>query len=175
MQRNRAVPEKHKVRKKVRGSKRKLQALGRKLDSVLVSIPEESLPRDKTWRYHLPSPDRLVDSTDSSFKLRKRFVQLLSDKLLELDGSINGKYKTLLFFSLPLLSRSRIEVCVDSKHFEKLITNPDEASTWSPITDGKSIFKEFSLALPPEYQEKGYSRTSRDSKREENWIIWRSI
>ena len=175
MQRNRAVPKKHHLRKKVRGSKRKLQALGRKLDSILLSIPEETLPRDKTWRYHLPSPDRLVDSADSSFKLRKRFVQLLSDKLIELDRSINGKYKTLLFFSLPLLSHSRIEVCVDSKHLEELISNPDAASTWSPITDGKSIINEFSLTLPPEYKEKGYCRTSADSARQENWIIWRSI
>jgi len=175
MQRNLAVPEKHHLRKKVRGSKRKLQALGRKLDSVLLSIPEEGLPRDKTWRYHLPSPDRLVDSAASSFKLRKRFVHLLCDKLIELDRSINREYKTVLFFSLPLLSHSRIEVYVDSKHFENLISNPDGASTWSPKTDGKSIIREFSLELPPEYQEKGYYRTSADSPRQENWIIWRSI
>jgi hypothetical protein len=97
MQRNLAVPNKHHVRKKVRGSKRKLQSLGRKLDSILLIIPDENLPRDKSWRYHLPSPDRLVDSTNSSFKLRKRFVQMLADKLTELDASIEGKYKTLLF------------------------------------------------------------------------------
>jgi hypothetical protein len=174
MHRNLAVPKKHHVRKKVRGSKRKLQSLGRKLDSILLSIPDESLPRDKSWRYHLPSPDRLVDSTNSSFKLRKRFVQLLADKLTELDISIEGKYKTLLFLSLPLLSHSRIEVCVDSKHFEKLINNPDTASTWSPMTHGRSIIREFSLALPAEYQAKGYFRTSTDLKTEENWIIWKS-
>ena len=174
MQRNLAVPKKHHVRKKVRGSKRKLQLLGRKLDSVLLSIPDESLPHDKSWRYHLPSPDRLVDSTNSSFKLRRRFVQLLADKLAELDSSIKGKYKTLLFLSLPLLSHSRIEVCVDSKHFEELINNPDTSSTWSPIRHSRSIIREFSLALPPEYQSKGYFKTSTDSKTEENWIIWKS-
>jgi Protein of unknown function (DUF3916) len=174
MQRNLAVPNKHHVRKKVRGSKRKLQSLGRKLDSILLSIPDEDLPRDKSWRYHLPSPDRLVDSTNSSLKLRKRFVQMLSDKLTELDDSIEGKYKTVLFLSLPLLSHSRIEVCVDSKHFEKLINNPDTTSTWLPITDGRTVIREFGLAMPAEYRAKGYFRTSTDLKTEENWLIWKS-
>jgi hypothetical protein len=174
MQRDLSVPKEHNVRKKVRGSKRKLRSLGRKIDSVLLSIPDESLPRDKSWRYHLPSPDRLVDSTNSSFKLRKRFVQMLADKLTELDTSIEGKYKTLLFLSFPLLSHSRIEVCVDSKHFEKLISNPDTTSTWSPIMDGRSIIRDFNLALPAKYQAKGYFRTSADLKTEENWILWKS-
>ena len=174
MRRNLSVPEKHPVRKKVRGSKRKLQSIGRKLDSILLSIPDEALPHDKSWRYHLPSPDRIVDSTNSSFKLRKKFVQMLSEKLTELDVSIKGKYQTLLFVSLPLLSHSRIEVCVDRKHFEKLINNPDTSSTWSPIADRRSIIKEFSLSLPATYQAKGYSRTSSDLKMEENWLIWNS-
>ena len=174
MRRNLSVPEKHSVRKKVRGSKRKLQSFGRKLDSILLSIPDEALPHDKSWRYHLPSPGRIVDSTNSSFKLRKKFVQLLSERLTELDIGIKGKYKTLLFLSLPLLSHSRIEVCVDRKHFEELTNNPDTTSTWSPIAESRSIIREFSLSLPATYRAKGFSRRSSDLKMEENWIIWNS-
>ena len=174
MQRNLAVPIKHHVRKKVRGSKRKLQSLGRKLDSILLSIPEEELPHNKTWRYHLPSPDRLIDSTNTSFKLRKRFAQLLAGKLTELDGSIKNRHKTLLFISLPFLSHSRIEVCTDSKHFEQLINNSDPASTWLPIVAGRNIIREFTLALPKEYQAKGYFRKSTERGIEENWIIWKA-
>jgi hypothetical protein len=174
MQRNLSVARKHPVRKKVRGSKRKLRSLGRKLDSILLCIPDENLPHDKSWRYHLPSPDKLIDSTNSSYKLRRRFIQLLADKLHELDLSIKDKYNSLLFLSFPLLSHSRIEVCVDGKHFEKLVHNSDAASTWSTIADGRSITREFGIALPPEYQEKGYFETSKKLKGGENWIIWKS-
>jgi hypothetical protein len=174
MQRNLAVPKRQHVRKKVRGSKRKLRSFGRELDSILLSIPDKTLPHDKSWRYHLPSPNKLVDSTDSSWKLRRRFVQLLADKLVELDDGVKGKYRALLFLSLPLLSNSRIEICVDKKRVEELIGNPDAASTWTPIIE-RSIIREFRIALPTEYVGKGYCRMSTGSKIEESWIIWRSM
>ena len=170
------VPENHHIRMKVRGSKRKLHSLEKKLDSVLLGIPEESLPHDKSWRYHLPSPSKLIDSTDSSYKLRKKFLQLLADKLVELDNSVKGKYKTLLYVSLPFLSQSRIEICVDSKYFEKILNKSDVPSTWTPISSGKDIMKELNLAMPTEYRAKGYSRHSTDMNTkqiEENWIIWK--
>lgn len=176
MQNNLIIPENHHVRMKVRGSKRKMHSLEHKLDSILLGIPDESLPHDKSWRYHVPSPYKLVDSTDSSNKLRKRFLQLLADKLIELDSGIKNKYKALLFISLPFLSQSRIEVCVDSKYFERLLNNADAPSTWTPISSGKNIIRELNIAMPAEYRAKGYFRNSTDSKNkrtEENWIIWK--
>jgi hypothetical protein len=40
--------------------------------------------------------------------------------------------------------------------------------------DGRSIIRDFNLALPAKYQAKGYFRTSADLKTEENWILWKS-
>ena len=176
MQRNSAIPKNHNIRKKVRGSKRKLHSFGRRLDSVLLGIPGESLPHGKSWRYHLPSPQKLIDSTDSSTKLRKRFLQLLADKLIELDGIVNGKYKTFLSISLPFLSRSQIEICVDSKYFETLVNKTDAPSTWTPAGADKNIVTELNLDVPAEYRARGYIRKSDDNAnlREENWIIWKS-
>ena len=176
MQRNLAIPNGHDIRKKVRGSKRKLLSLEHGIDSIVLSIPNESLPHDKKWRYQLPSPDKLVDSTNSSHKLRKRFLQLLGDKLIELDRNIGNKYCALLFLSLPFLSHCRIEICVDKKHFERLINNADAPSTWSAIIGRRSIIKELNLALPSEYQAKGYFRTAPDfnNRQEECWFIWKT-
>ena len=173
MRRNLTIPEGHHTRKKVRGSKRKLHSFERKLDSILSSIPDEHLPHDKSWRYHLPSPHKLIDSTNSSHKLRKRFVQLLADELVKLDSSIKGKYETLLSISLPFLSQSRIEICIDNRHFEGLLNKTDSPSGWTPTSPDKNIIKELNLALPTEYSAKGYSRNSTDSI-EENWIIWKA-
>ena len=176
MQRNLGVPGNHDIRKKVRGSNRKLHALERRLDSILLRLPEERLPHGKSWRYHLASPARLVDSADSSFKLRRRFVQLLADRLVELDDSLNGRYRTLLFLSFPFLSRSRIEVCVDKEYFQKLLDNAGEPADWKPIGPGKNIVRDFAIALPPRYTARGYSRLSPRAKgtlAEETWCVWR--
>jgi hypothetical protein len=176
MQRKLDLPPQHHIRKKVRGSKRKLRSFGSKLESVLLDIPEESFARDKVWHYHLPSPSKLVDSTNTSYKLRRRFLQLLADKLTELDGIVKGKYRTLLLVSLPLLSHSRIDICIDSKHFEKLISNTDSPSNWTPLGPEKNIIKELNLAFPAEYRSRGFFRKSADPNSklvEENWIIWK--
>ena len=177
MQRNLAVPKNHPIKKKVRGSKRKLHAIERELDSILLSIPDKSLPHDKSWRYHLPSPQKLIDSTSSSYKLRKRFLQLLADKLVELDGSTRGKYKALLSISLPFLSQSRIEICIDKKHFERLVDKTDDLAAWSPMGPDRDIMKELNIAAPAEYRAKGYLRNSTDVHAktvEESWIIWKA-
>lgn len=176
MQRNFVVPRNHHIRKKVRGSKRKLNSFERALDSIVLGMPHESLPHDKSWRYHLPSPHKVVDSVKSSLKLRKKFLQLLADKLVELDNSSKGRYKTLLSITLPLLSQSRIEICVDDKYFEKLIDGTDGHSGWTPMSQG-SIIRELNVALPAEYRAKGYSRnpTEVNTKNvEENWIVWKA-
>jgi hypothetical protein len=176
MRQNLKIPEGYQIRKKVRGSKRKLHSLEFKLESVLLDIPSESFARDKVWHYHLPSPSKLVDSTNSSNKLRKKFLQLLADKLVELDGATKGKYRTLLFISLPFLSRSRIDICIDPKYFEKLISGSDSPSNWAPLSSDKDIIKEFNLILPAEYKSTGFFRKSTDlniKMIEENWLIWK--
>ncbi len=177
MQRNSAIPLNHDVRKKVRGSTRRLHSFERQLGSLLLGIPDESLPHDKTWRYHLPSPEKLIDSTQSSNKLRRKFLQLLVDKLVELDGSIKGKYSALLSVTLPFLSQSRIEICVDDKHFEKLTNKTDAPSTWTPLGQERNIVKELNIAVPTGYRAKGYAGKSTGANAratEENWIIWKA-
>jgi hypothetical protein len=177
MQHNLDLPRQHHIRKKVRGSKRRLRSFGNKLEAVLLEIPDENFARDKVWKYHLPSPSKLVDSTNTSNKLRKKFLQLLSDKLIELDTIINGKYRALLIISLPFLSKSRIDICIDSKYFEKLISNTDSPANWTPLSSEKNILKELNLTLPNEYKSKGFSRSSADPNNktaEENWIIWKA-
>jgi hypothetical protein len=176
MRQNLKIPEGYQIRKKVRGSKRKLHSLEFRLESVLLDIPSESFARDKVWHYHLPSPSNLVDSTNSSNKLRKKFLQLLADKLVELDRTTEGKYRTLLFISLPFLSRSRIDICIDPKYFEKLTSGADSLSNWTPLSSDEDVIKEFRLSLPPEYRSKGFFRKSADLNIkiiEENWIIWK--
>lgn len=51
-----------------------------------------------------PSSHKVVDSINGSHKLRKKFLQLLADKLVEFDGAIQGKYKALLSVQVPFLS-----------------------------------------------------------------------
>jgi hypothetical protein len=177
MQRNLGIPRNHVIRKKVRGAKRKLRSLERGLDSILLRLPEESLPHGKSWRYHLASPAKLVDSADSSFKLRKKFLQLLADRLVELDGSLKGGYRAFLLLSFPFLSHSRIEVCVDKEHLERLVNNAESPSTWTATGPERDLIKDLDIALPAHYGAKGYSRLSPDSKTrivEENWFIWKA-
>ena len=175
MQRKLGIPKGHHVRKKVRGSKRRLQSFERKLDSILGRIPDANLPHDKSWQYHLPSPHKLIDSTSSSFKLRKKFLQLLADKLVELDSSTKGAYATLLCISVPFLSKSRIEICIDRRHFDTLRSKTGAASSWRQISAERNIVAEFNIALPKEYRAQGYFRSSADSKNgiEEDWMIWK--
>lgn len=176
MQQNFNIPKGYHIRKKVRGSTRKLHSLESKFESILLDIPDESFAHDKVWHYHLPNPSRLVDSTNSSYKLRKKFLQLLADKLVELDKITKGKYRTLLLITLPYLSQSRIDICVDIKHFEKLVSNTDSPSKWTPLSSERNITRELDLVLPTEYRSKGFFRNSTDLNTkliEENWIIWR--
>jgi hypothetical protein len=177
MQRDFAIPKNHHFRKKVRGSKRKINSFGSKLDLILMGIPDESLPHDKIWRYHLPSPHKVVDSVNSSRKLRRRFLQLLADKLVELDSGIKGKYKAFLSIALPFLSQSRIEICIDEKYLENLINKTDAQLAWTPIGQERDIIRELNIAIPTEYRAKGYLRNATDLNTrvvEENWIIWKA-
>ncbi len=165
-----AVPENYRIRNKVRGPKRRLRSFSSRLDSILDTISGERLARNKVMRYELPSPTRLVDSTNSSHKLRKSFMKLLVDHLLKLDSTLKGKYRTLLSVSLPFLSRSRIDVCVDEKYFEKLINNTE----WTPLQPARDIIREMGFALPGEYKARGYLGASEEPKStEEHWFIWK--
>ena len=174
MQRNLGIPEGHHIRKKVRGPERRLRSFARKLDSILGSIPDAALPHDKSWHYHLPSPHKLIDSTSSSFKLRKRFLQLLAEKLVELDSNTKGAYATLLCISVPFLSKSRIEICLDNRHFDTLRTKSG-APEWRRIGAERNIIADCNISLPKEYHVIGYSRGSADAKNaiEEDWMIWK--
>ena len=176
MRRDLSIPKQFHVRKKVRGSKRKLLSFGIKLESILRNIPNEDFGHDKVWHYHLPNPSGLVDSTHSSKKLRKEFLQLLVDKLIELDDLMKRKYQALLLVSVPFLSQSRIDICVDSRYFEQLVDNTAAPGDWAPLSSG-NIARELNLSLPNEYRVKGFLRVSKDSQRrvvEENWIIWKA-
>jgi hypothetical protein len=160
------------MRKKVRGSKRKLRSLAFKIDSVFRNIPEENFSHDKYWKYHLPSTSKLIDSINSSSKLRRRFLQLLIDNLVKLDIIIKDKYNALLFVSFPFLSHSRIDIRIDRKLFETLINNTE----WTSLKSERNIIKEMDLALPKEYKVKGYIHIPADSNTkstEEYWIIWK--
>jgi hypothetical protein len=165
MQNHLVIPENYRVRNKVRGSKRKLRSLGSKIDSIFGNVTNESFAHDKILHYRLPSPTKLVDSTNSSCKLRKRFLRLLIDHLIELDGMIKDKYRTLLFVSLPFLSHSRIDLCIDEKYFEKLINNAE----WTPMKPERNIVRELNLSMPKEYGVKGYLHST-----EEYWFIWKN-
>ena len=175
MQRSLSIPKNYHIRKKVRGSKRKLRTLERRLGEILLSIHDQSLPHDKSLCYQVPSPNKLVDSTNSPNKLRRKFVQLLADNLIEIDRSLNGKYEAFLAISLPFLSQSRIEICIDNKHFDKMINKTDAPSTWKPMSPNKSLIEELNLTVPAQYHVKGYFRNATDANIvEENWIIWKT-
>ncbi len=176
MRRDLSIPQQFHIRKKVRGSKRKLLSFGTKLESILRNIPNESFGHDKVWHYHLPNPSKLVDSTHSSKKLRKEFLQLLVDKLIELDDLIKRKYQALLLVSVPFLSQSRIDICIDPRYFEQLVNNTVSPGNWTALSSG-NIARELNLSLPNDYRVKGFLRTSKYvDKRfvEENWIIWKA-
>jgi hypothetical protein len=101
----------------------------------------------------------------------------LADKLVELDSSLQGRYKSLLFLSLPFLSDSRIEVCVDIKHFERLVDNSDDPSSWIRLEADRDIIRELNIAVPSEYKARGFSRAPGEPEkgpREEKWILWKS-
>lgn len=175
MKRNLRVPAQYHIRKKVRGAKRRFRSLGGRIGTILESIADKSFARDKVLQYQLPDPSRLVDSTNSPRKLRKRFIQLLIDQLVELDGSIKGKGRALLIVSIPFLSKSRIDICLDSRHFQKLLDNTATPSSWVAAESG-NIVKELNLSLASPYQVKGFVRNAKDRERnyiEENWIIWK--
>ena len=147
LRRNLGIPKGYQSRKKVRGSKRKLRSFERKLQSIAVDIPSESFARDKVWHYHLPNPSKLVDSTHSSHKLRRKFLGTLTETLAELDRTTKGKYRALLLVSLPFLSKSRIDICIDPKHFEKLVSSTDSPQDWKTISAPRNIVEELHLVL----------------------------
>lgn len=170
------IPRQYHIKKKVRGSKRKLLSFRKKLEALLKNIPNDHFVNNKVLQYVLPNPSKLIDSTNSSNKLRRNFLQMLSDNLVELDQIIKGKYQALMIISVPFISQSRINICIDSKYFEQLINNTATPSTWIPMEDRKNIINEFELKLPPEYKAKGYTRTTENESyklTEENWIIWK--
>jgi hypothetical protein len=86
------------------------------------------------------------------------------------------KYQALLLVSVPFLSQSRIDICIDSKYFEQLVNNTATPGNWTPLSS-ENIVRELNLSLPNDYHVKGFVRSSKDIDgrlAEENWIIWKA-
>jgi hypothetical protein len=165
----------HPLKRKVRGQKRKVNKLKKNLAEIGNFFPEESYVNAPYYNYHLPCSQRLLDSKNSSNKIRKTAMQLLIDaavRLRKVRPSNLADKKIVVAIYLPHLWDSQIIIFYDLEYYENFFNRNTDSQRWTPIKNTKSILDNYALDCPKDFKALGFNEEINDGDFHAKNEIW---
>jgi len=165
------------LKRKLRGQKRKVNKLKKNLAEIGDFFPKESYVDAPYYHYHLPCSQRLLDSKNSSNKIRKTAMQLLIDAAVRLrsvrPSNLVDK-KIVVCINLPHLWDSQIIIFYDTEYYENFFDRTTDDQRWTTINNTKSILEKYALECPKGFKAIGFNEEINDEdfhKKNELWFI----
>ncbi len=108
---------------------------------------------------HLPVDQGFIDSLKTPYQVRRQCVQTLIDRcehLQRLKPTSDAPVRVVASISLPYLWNSQIIVFFGQQYFGTFFDRNSEDQSWTPLPESRSFVREWDLAMPASFQEKGY-------------------
>ncbi|MPM60133.1 hypothetical protein SDC9_106980 [bioreactor metagenome] len=169
------IPNNHYIKKKVRGQKRKLSNLKRRFESLSEFFPDDSYVNDKYYHFHFPGAQNLVDSKNSTSKLRKTCIQLMIDSAYNLykkrpESNVNNRIVCAI--DLPFIWDSQVIIFYDKDYFKDFFNRDTDDQRWTEIKSNSSIIDLFGLKCPDGFLVKGFIEEIEDEDYKFKGQIW---
>ena len=147
----RELPRDHYLKSKVRGQRRKFLKLKQRLKELGLFFPEDNFVHDKYYHYHFPCNQELLDSVQSTKKIRRNGLQLLINSavdLIEARPEIKKNHKVICALTFPYIWDSQVIIFYDEHYYNDFLNISKNclksAETNELIKYGLSIPSEFS-------------------------------
>lgn len=137
--------------KKIRGKKRKVIQLCRRIANRTKEFPLSSLCSRGYFDYKLPAYQGFIDCTYQATDIRKQVCQALVDATTQL---IHTKphhlqhTKVVLLLTLPDLFYASINVFFDQDYYKSFFQRDTQYQTWSLINFEGSQASQYDLIIP---------------------------
>lgn len=165
----------HYLRHKIRGQKRKVNDLKKQLERLGDFFPDESFVHDSYYHYHFPCSQGLLDSKNSSSKIRKTAMQLLIDSAVRLrkarPDNLADK-KIVVSINLPYLWDSQVIVFYNKEYYQSFFDRDSSEQKWIEIKESTSIIDKYKLRIPGDFKVKGYLEEINDIDYQYSGQIW---
>lgn len=164
----------NKNKKKVRGKKRKSNAIAEKLiDPDFFPSAEDQ--KKKLWHKQLPVDQKFIDSKKIPFPIRKEAAQRLVEQAKNIYKNRPDNLpfcKVGALISHPSLWDSQIIVFFDSDTFYNFFVRQSKKQTWTAKHEHNSFVEEWGINVPKEFTVRGYSEVVLETKHDYEGEIW---
>jgi len=168
---------KNDYKKKVRGLKRRKEALINYISDITEHMPNPSESGLGYWHLHLPFTQSYIYSSKLPNKFRREIMQILIDRvsyLKSIKSKGQAEYRIYALVSLPNLFDSQLVVYPHNSWFEGFFERDSEEQKWLPLDKSRNLIQEWELNCPSDIQIKGFKEiiSEEDYYSEgENWFI----
>lgn len=134
--------------KKVRGLKRKVRNMIRRIDEETNDFPLDFY--NGYWHLHLPVAQGFIDSNKTPFGIKRLCVQHLLERakhLIEIKPSSRDTYRVVVYSSIQALFDSQIIVFVGDTYFKDFFNRNDEFQKWIPLPKERSFESEWKINI----------------------------
>lgn len=145
-------------RKKIRGKTRKFKEMEIALIESTSKFPKVDLEYGY-WHLHIPTSQRFIDSYKTPVSLRRKFIQLIIDRV---EFLINNKVESdvptrvIACINSPNLWDSQIIVFFGEDYYKSFFDRNTEYQKWKSLLKQRNICREWNLNLPKMLKVKGY-------------------
>lgn len=153
------------IKRKPRGLKRKCRNMITRIEQATRHFPQPH-PNSGYWHLHLPVASGFIDSAATPHCARKLCVQILLERAFHLTtlAPPDQLSRVVVAAALPDLWASQIIVFFSQEYFSSFFTRDSDQQKWIALNE-KSLAKKWSLALPKEFEEKGFRQEIVDEDR----------
>ena len=146
------LPKDHYIKSKVRGQKRQFLDLENKLKKLGTFFPEDYYVHDKYYHFHFPCNQGLLDSLQSTKKIRRNALQLLINSAVDLINvrPVERKnYKIVCALTFPYVWDSQVIIFYDENYYKDFLNIKGKCQKW----DEENELKKYGLSIPEEFSD----------------------
>ncbi|PQV63469.1 Protein of unknown function (DUF3916) [Abditibacterium utsteinense] len=160
------------TKSKVRGLRRKVRSLMRRIEeeSELFPAPHQG---QSYWHLPFPSQQKFIDSQATPIGVRRLCIQKFINQAhaLSLVAPSFQKTRVVVAVTLPKIWQSQIIIFFGEDYFGSFFERNTEAQRWT-LMEGKSLSRQWNLALPATFSERGYCEERKDEDEFHRGQIW---
>ena len=158
---------------KIRGVRRRCTTFDRRMRELTQSFPA---PHDELgyWHLHLPIAQRFINSPRTPEGVRHQCAQLLLGAASRLRSvrAPSTTARVVAAVTTPDVSDSQLIVFFSLGYFESFFDRQGSEQHWRPLSDSRSLAREWSLSIPIGFSERGFHEHIQDEDYEHHGEIW---
>ncbi|MGY3187663.1 DUF3916 domain-containing protein [Lysinibacillus sp. TE18511] len=149
--------------KKIRGVKRKINTMVKRIGDYTLEFPEEFY--HDYWHLHLPIAYTFIKSSKTPFKVKKFCIQTLlesAQRLMQNKPNDEGNYRVVVAVTLPEMWNSQIIIFNNDQYFKNFFQRNDQYQKWHLLSEERNLFNEWDIKIPSNLNVLGFQEIISD-------------